>query len=288
MADSAENIVDEDKVTDEDEVEKKSAKDVILEEVSFFLKLFAILMFFYTFVFGHYKIPSESMQPTLEVGDHLYVSKLAYGYSKHSVPLGLHNHFPFDGQIFSRLPKRGDVAVFRNPISGIVMIKRVVGLPGDQIMMRDGRAFLNGQLIERKKIEELQYRTENQPRGLLYWINPRTYIRMIQGTQRHYERWGHVQYSASYWEQWPDEDSPHMIYEISDQPGTKKFTVPEGHIFFMGDNRDRSLDSRAPGGPGYVPVEYLIGRADRMLFSFKKCPDEDGIYCPPRRFFKKL
>ena len=99
---------------------------------------------FFTTVWGHYKIPSESMLPTLEVGDHVYVTKFAYGFSRHSLPFNMHK-LPFlgEGQIFSRNPKRGDVVVFRNPRSKIVMIKRLVGLPGDKIQMRDGRLYIN-------------------------------------------------------------------------------------------------------------------------------------------------
>ena len=103
-------------------------KDRIISEIKFFAGLIVFIIFFFTTVWGHYKIPSESMLPTLEVGDHVYVSKFAYGYSRHSLPFGLH-HLPIaDGkQIFSRLPKRGDVVVFRNPVSKIIMIKRLTG-----------------------------------------------------------------------------------------------------------------------------------------------------------------
>ena len=271
------------KTMDDGQTDKKSAGEAILEEVSFFTKLFAFLLVFYTFVFGHYKIPSESMQPTLEVGDHLYVSKFAYGYSRHSVPLGLHK-LPFlpDGQIFSRLPKRGDVAVFRNPRTGIVMIKRIVGLPGDEVTMSRGRAYLNGDIITRRELSQFQYRED---------YGPRSFFDKVRGRKKYHEQWGDLIPSTSYSEQWPDEDVAHVIYEISDTgdlDNTRPFIVPEGHVFAMGDNRDRSLDSRATLGPGPVPLDHLIGRADRMMFSFKKCQKEEGIYCPPMRFFKKL
>ena len=98
------------------------------------------------------------MQPTLEVGDHLYVSKYAYGYSKHSLPYLLHNLPLPEGRIFSRLPKRGDVVVFRNPNSGIVMIKRVVGLPGDQLQIRRGQLYINGEAVERDRLDGRLYR----------------------------------------------------------------------------------------------------------------------------------
>ncbi len=250
---------------EEEQKEPRDWKKFILGELRFFAGLFAFLLLFYTTIFGHFKIPSESMQPTLEVGDHLYVSKFAYGHSRHSIPLGLHK-LPFlpDGKIFSRVPNRGDVAVFRHPISGLVMIKRVVGLPGDEIQLRGGRVFLNGQMIDRTPIDNYLYRQDAND--------------VIVGVD-------------VYEEQWPDEDKPHIIYEQSDFGLWDKvgpFIVPQGHLFMMGDNRDNSIDSRAPGGPGMVPFDHLIGRADLMMFSFKRCKKERDLYCPPRRFLKRL
>ena len=244
--------------------EKKDWNKIIKSEAKFFTGLAAFLLVFYTTIFGHFKIPSESMQPTLEVGDHLYVSKFAYGYSKHSFPLGLHK-LPFlgDGKLFAKLPTRGDVAVFRNPKSSLVMIKRVVGLPGDEVEVKSGRLFLNGKLIDRKPVDAFSYR----------------------------EHQGYVVDVDVYSEQWPGEKQPHIIYEQLDQgplDNAGPFLVPEGMVFFMGDNRDNSVDSRASNGPGLVPEEYLIGRADLMMFSFKRCKKEDGLYCPPVRFLKPL
>ena len=128
----------------------------LLREIKFFAGMTCLMLVFLTTVWGHYKIPSESMQPTLEVGDHLYVSKFAYGYSRHSMVFNLHK-LPFlkNGKLFSKLPKRGDVAVFRNPKSDIIMIKRVVGLPGDKIFLNEGRLYINEQLVKRKNTEEI-------------------------------------------------------------------------------------------------------------------------------------
>ena len=119
-------------MTETEILEKPSLGQRIWSEVKFFAGLISFMFVFLTFIWGHYKIPSESMLPTLEVGDHLYVSKFAYGFSRHSPPFGLHK-LPFlkEGKIFSKLPERGDVVVFRNPKNDIVMIKRAVGLPGD-------------------------------------------------------------------------------------------------------------------------------------------------------------
>lgn len=276
----------------ESEAPEKTTGQAVMDEVKFFAGLGAFLLVFYTFVFGHYKIPSESMQPTLEVGDHLYVSKFAYGYSRHSLPFGL-DRLPVwpEGKVLSKLPKRGDVVVFRNPNNGVVMIKRALGLPGDEIVVRQGRFYLNGQLIDRSKRDAYTY---HEDRG------PRSFRDRLTGRNRDHERWRYKIAITEYSEQWPGEKEPHRIYEQSDDyplDNAAPFIVPQGTIFFMGDNRDRSHDSRVDNsnilydkdkGPGFVPVENLIGRADLMMFSFKGCSKEEGIRCPPRRFMKKL
>lgn len=247
-----------------EEAQKLPLGQRILAELKFFAGLAVVMLTFLTFVWGHYKIPSESMQPTLEVGDHLYVSKFAYGYSRHSAPFNLHK-LPFlkDGKILSKLPKRGDVAVFRHPKTGIVMIKRVTGLPGDTIRMHRGRLFINDVLVPRENIDNYLYR----------------------------QHLGNVVGVDVYKESLPDMKETHIIYEQTDGGNldtTEEFLVPAEHVFFMGDNRDNSTDSRASTGPGYVPLDHLIGRADLMMFSFKRCKDETNMYCPPFRAMKKL
>jgi signal peptidase I len=246
-----------------DAPEGLTLKQKILAEIKFFAGLITFVVAMMTLVWGHFKIPSESMLPTLEVGDHLYVSKFAYGYSRHSLPFVLHKLPLPDGQIFSRLPKRGDVAVFRNPKSGQIMIKRVIGLPGDRVKVIDGQLYLNGEEITRQPVTNFLYR----------------------------EHKGRVVGVDVYQEQLPGEKESHLIYEQTDQgilDNTETFIVPNSHIFFMGDNRDNSTDSRAPEGPGFVPQENLMGRADLMMFSFKRCAKEEGLRCPPRRFAKGL
>ena len=247
------------------EAEKPTIGQRVMAEVKFFAGLAVVMLCFLTFVWGHYKIPSESMQPTLEVGDHLYVSKFAYGYSRHSAPFNLHK-LPFlkDGKIFSKVPKRGDVAVFRNPKSGIVMIKRVTGLPGDTLRMHRGRLFINDVLVPRENIDNYLYR---EHRGGVVGVDV-------------------------FKESLPGYDEDYLIYEQTDggnlDTSPEPFVVPDGHVFFMGDNRDNSTDSRASLGPGYVPLDHLIGRADLMMFSFKRCKTEDNMHCPPFRAMKKL
>ncbi|WP_371397484.1 signal peptidase I [Fretibacter rubidus] len=238
---------------------KASLKDRIIEELKFLIGLFAFITVFFTLVWGHYKIPSESMQPTLEVGDHLYVSKFAYGYSKYSLPFGLSKLPVPSGKIFSRTPKRGDVVVFSHPRTDMIMIKRVIGLPGDTINIKAGRLELNGAIIERETVSNYLYR---QHTGSVVGVD--VYNEIL-----------------------PGQKDSHVIYEQSDSyalDDVGPFTVPEGHVFMMGDNRDNSVDSRAPSGPGMVPLERLIGRADLMMFSFKKCDKSEGLYCPPRRW----
>lgn len=242
----------------------------IKEELSFFLKLASVMLVLLTGVWGHYKIPSESMQPALEVGDHLYVSKFAYGWSRHSLPFGLHNLPLPDGRILSRLPERGDIVVFRNPNNGIVMIKRAVGLPGDEITVTAGRLFINGTQVEREMVQELIYRQRDAGRT--------------------------VAGATEYVERLPGSDREHLIFEHRDNgvlDETDIFVVPQGYMFFMGDNRDRSTDSRVDRldrfggllsigdvGPGFVPVDNLIGRADLLMFSFNRCDRNEGLRCP--------
>lgn len=190
--------------------------------------------------FEPFSIPSGSMIPTLLVGDYLFVSKSSYGYSQYSFPLGI---VPFEGRIHAKEPERGDVAVFRKPHNeNIDYIKRVIGLPGDKVQMRNGRLYLNNNLVDREYIGD--YKTKSYP----------------ENTEVTFKR---------YRETLPN-GTVHHIIEKSDRgqlDNTPMYTVPDNHYFMMGDNRDGSLDSRVMDEVGFVPFKNFIGRAERIFFS---------------------
>jgi signal peptidase I len=198
-----------------------------------------IALFIRTFFYEPFSIPSASMVPTLLVGDYLFVSKFSYGYSRYSLPFGL----PLlSGRVFFREPHRGDVAVFKLPRDPSVdFIKRIIGLPGDKIQVKDGILNINGQPIKRERVGPYFYEESGRAS---------TYIEYVETLPNGYK---------------------HDILEISDdQPldNTSVFTVPDGKYFMMGDNRDNSADSRDPdSGVGYVPAENIVGRAEFIFFS---------------------
>ena len=190
-----------------------------------------------TFAYEPFNIPSGSMRPTLLIGDYLFVSKYSYGYSKHSFPLSL---MPFSGRIWSDAPERGDVAVFKLPRDNKTdYIKRVIGLPGDTIQVQDGRLFINGDLVERERIEDFTYRN---PYGSQ--IRVAQFVETLPNGKKHFIL----------------EEGDNRFYD-----NTREFHVPDGHFFMMGDNRDNSADSRSQ--VGFVPVENFVGRAEILFFS---------------------
>lgn len=183
-----------------------------------------------------YNIPSSSMVPTLLVGDYLFISKYPYGYSRHSFPFSL----PFvpKGRIFANPPKTGDIVVFKEPTSNRVdFIKRIIGTPGDKIQMKNGRLYINGQMLNRRLIGQEMHTTEQ---------GQMLYTRYIETLPNGLE---------------------HPIFELGDNmqyDETPEYTVPENHYFMMGDNRDNSSDSRYFG---FVPYENLEGRAEFIFYS---------------------
>ena len=227
---------------------------------------------FRTLFFQPFWIPSGSMKDTLLIGDFLFVNKMAYGYSYASCPsirLGGINIDAKDicgwlgadnTRILGSEPERGDIIVFRHPVDGTDFIKRLIGLPGDRIQMRGGVLHINGTPV---KIEPAgEFVEEFAPQGPMR-IRPRC-ANGVVGL-------GADCVKPRFTETLPEGRS-HAILDIGNQraDNTGVFTVPEGHYFFMGDNRDNSTDSRFPqavGGVGFVPYENLIGRANRVIFS---------------------
>ncbi len=236
----------------------KKSEGGIVETVKTIVWALVIAGVFRTLFFQPFWIPSGSMKDTLLIGDFLFVNKMAYGYSSHSCPFSA---CPISGRIFAREPERGDVVVFRHPTKNVDFIKRLIGLPGDKIQMVQGVLHINGEAVKLTDAgtfteekapqgpQQLMPRCENDPVGI-----------------------GGTCLKARQTETLPNGVS-HDILNISDNwvaDDTPVFTVPEGQYFFMGDNRDNSEDSRFPaaaGGLGFVPAEYLIGRADRVMFS---------------------
>ncbi len=229
---------------------------------------------FRTLFFQPFWIPSGSMKETLLIGDFLFVNKMAYGYSYASCPsiklpgIGINidaedlcGFLKGDNtRVWGDEPERGDVVVFRHPVSGADFIKRLIGLPGDQIQVIDGVLQINGEAVKLEKagvFEEISApqgpqgyrpRCENGPVGEGGICEKSRQIETLPNGVRH------------------------SIINIGDQRSdhTGVYTVPEGYYFFMGDNRDNSSDSRLPqaaGGVGFVPYENIVGRADRIMFS---------------------
>ena len=189
-------------------------------------------------------VPSGSMEPTLLIGDALLASKFAYGYGTASLPIQI--NLPETGRVFSGTPKRGDVVVFRWPGDrSQAWVKRVVGLPGDRIQMRQGQLFINDRAAELKP----------------------------DGTGEAEDGNGGTEPAYRYIETLPNGVS-HAIFKQRDNgrlDNTPEVIVPPGQLFVMGDNRDNSADSRVPvrqGGVGLLPIDNLVGRADAVVGSW--------------------
>ncbi|MFO1144639.1 MAG: signal peptidase I [Amaricoccus sp.] len=210
-----------------------------------------------TLFFQPFWIPSGSMKPTLLIGDFLFVNKMAYGYSRYSCPFAI---CPIPGRILAREPKRGDVVVFKHPVNGTDYIKRLIGLPGDRIQVKDGILYINDEALPQEpdgtfhEVNEPQGPMGSMPRCANAPVAPggdctaEQFIETMPGGLRHAV----------------------LNIENGFADNTPVFTVPEGEFFFMGDNRDNSMDSRFPqsaGGVGFVPFDHLVGRADRIIFS---------------------
>ncbi len=233
-------------------------KDGVWETVKTVVYALLIAGVFRTLFFQPFWIPSGSMKDTLLIGDFLFVNKMAYGYSRYSCPFSM---CPFSGRIFGSEPERGDVIVFRHPVNGTDFIKRVIGLPGDTIQVRNGVLYINGEAAPQEPQDAFVETYE--PQGPVGHVPRCSNAPVGEGGECEKER---------ALETLPN-GVVHSILNIEDgsfADNTPVFTVPDGMYFVMGDNRDNSQDSRFPqsiGGVGFVPYENIIGRADRIMFS---------------------
>ncbi|MCO5730832.1 signal peptidase I [Rhizobium sp. SSA_523] len=216
----------------------ETKQNALWENIKVIIQALLLAMVIRTVLFQPFTIPSGSMMPTLLVGDYIFVNKFAYGFSRYSLPF---SPDLFSGRIlqFSE-PKRGDVIVFRLPTDPDVdYIKRLIGLPGDRVQMIDGVLQVNGEPVPK------------QPDGTFtsdYRLDPGSDVPVFRETLDNGKSFDTLDQSPN-----------------SRGDNTREFVVPEGHYFFMGDNRDNSLDSRFD--VGYVPAENLVGRASVIFFS---------------------
>ena len=208
------------------------------ETIKVILQALILALIVRIFFYQPFNIPSGSMKSTLLVGDYLFVSKLSYGYSRYTFPYGI---IPFDGRIPSSwAPERGDVAVFKLPRDNSTdYIKRVIGMPGDTVQMRNGVVVINDKEVPKKRVEDFETRSRTGLR-----------IRIPQ-----------------YEETLPNGVKYRVLDAEQNGPSddTILFRVPAGHYFMMGDNRDNSADSREQ--VGMVPHQNLVGRAEIIFFS---------------------
>jgi signal peptidase I len=231
--------------------------------------MIAVVLLAKTVAAEAYYVPSGSMQPTLLIGDELVVSKFTYGYSRYSLPIAFGPSRP--ERLFGRMPERGDVVVFRLPSDpSQTYVKRVIGLPGDRVQMRDGRLWINETMLPLRRdgvgaVEMEDGGSEVAARD----------IETLPGGREH----------------------PIFKFDgIGALDNTEVFEVTADHLFVMGDNRDDSADSRLSpraGGVGLVPLENLIGRVDVVLGSWDLGLARDPIWTWPSglrlsRFFSRV
>ena len=263
------------------------AKNEAMEWARLLSVFIPVLFVFSMLGFEQRVIPSESMVPNLQVGDRVLVNKFSYGFSRFSVPWGADRILPLgEGRIFGKEPERGDVIVFMHPHFRRVMIKRLIGIPGDRVQMRDETLYLNGAPVDTEFVRDLSY-IPHKRRGIKV---TREYLETIGDKPVLTHRWG--------------------SNDAVDSTGI--FVVPEGHFFFMGDNRDNSTDARSVSGHcpavagviaeagctpfgsleqasvGFVPFDHLIGKGVTVAWTTKRCRREPGLACPPKRVWKGL
>jgi len=202
---------------------------------------FILALLIRSFLFEPFHIPSSSMKPNLLVGDFIFVSKYTYGYSRYSFPFGLPI---FRGRTYGLKPKVGDIIVFRLPKNPkINYIKRLVGLPNDRIQIKKGVLYVNGKRVPKKYLSRYHDNTSDN--------NSKIYLETLPNGKRYTTLDKKVNGNGD---------------------NTSVFIVPKGYYFFMGDNRDNSLDSRFAEGAGFVPAENLVGKAQIIFFSSRENP----------------
>ncbi len=220
---------------------KLSAREEAVDLIKTVFWAVAIALVLRIVIFQPFNIPSGSMKPNLLIGDFLFVSKPAYGYSRASLVYPL-TRLPIEGRLFGGEPQRGDIVVFKNrKDANKDYIKRVIGLPGDEIRMIEGRLFINGEPVQKEfaglqeavcdgRLAEIPAYRETLANGVTYIVEE------CHGDQGALDNRGPYQ-------------------------------VPAGHFFMMGDNRDQSQDSRVLEAVGYVPLDDVVGKAELLFFS---------------------
>ena len=219
-------------------MKKKNFLNSILDNLKTLIIALVIAVLIRSLLFQPFYIPSSSMEPTLLVGDRIFVSKYSYGYSKHSFPFSPN---VFENRLLEKKPIRGDLVVFKTPADNRTdYIKRLIGMPGDEIQFINGEIMINGVKTDRKKIKDIV-----NVRCGKFFFKVDAYEETLPNGLKHiatYNKSGTLQNS-------------------------QKFTVPTNHYFLLGDNRDCSKDSRYLEEVGYVNYVNLVGKAQLIFFS---------------------
>ena len=258
--------------------EEPEKKETLGSFLWFVAKLVIAVLIFRSFIFSPFTIPSESMLPNLRNGDYLVAAKWPYGFSKLSLP---GQPALFEGRIFASLPERGDVVIFKHPVTGADYVKRVIGLPGDTVAMEDGVVVLNGAALAREDAGHADIAMGpntacRSDGGVVVDGGTVCRYRQFRETLPSGESYMTVDFGAVGARFLTDGDGG-LSLDASGAPlridpdNIAPVVVPEGKLFVMGDNRDNSLDSRFPavrdGGVGLVDADLLVGRASRVLWS---------------------